>query len=549
MANARQQKPAGAWNAHVNVTAAYFEPNAHGDVPALVRVEATALDGSWCSAADLPVERLTTAALRKTFPRLRFVGTRQTDLGEDVRAQLYRDLDNGSIRGGYVFNKLGAVELPSGSTVFVRGNKVIGEVGRPYILSDEVARYHLREDDAHLPTLVRLLSTVQLPALLALAFTLLASVRSLLVDAGISLQAVLLLEGKQGLGKTTLAERIAAVYERTDAKRPAGVLQLGSTFASMRDALLEFRDAAVVIDDLCLSASKATQRSSLETAARVMRMATGDIPLAKKANGKTLELYAQAMAVVTAEYTFDNMSGLTRCITVPISKQLHLPDALTPDLCGAAVARFSRWIADHHEGFIERMRQAARGEAIPADFDQRIRTNYSILSAVWDEFLLSLQPAELDKETAQLLRQRFTEALEQALTEHATLIEGLRANAKRGNLAYVIIGALESDVLRPGKKVLKDNDSRLERYQDRGCLWLKGRDLGVDPEVLLQAVRAQPGYHNATRNGIARELKDVGALILQRNGQHTTNLVKLWDGGPWGYRLNPDALEDEVKEF
>lgn len=84
---------------------------------------------------------------------------------------------------------------------------------------------------------------------------------------------------------------------------------------------------------------------------------------------------------------------------------------------------------------------------------------------------------------------------------------------------------------------------------EHGCLWLKGRDLGVDPEVLLQVVRAQPGYHDYTRNKIALELKDLGAVVLHRNGRHTSNIVKLWDHGPWGYRIRVDVLRDEMKEF
>ena len=52
-----------------------------------------------------------------------------------------------------------------------------------------------------------------------------------------------------------------------------------------------------------------------------------------------------------------------------------------------------------------------------------------------------------------------------------------------------------------------------------------------------------------TRNKMALELNDLGAIVLQSNGKHSSNMVKLWDGGPWGYRLLLDVLEDEVKEF
>lgn len=546
MASKNEKQPC---NAQLTVTVAYFDPSNRTEQLAVIRIDARSLDGKWSAQADIPMEKLTPATLKTAFPLLRLTGARWSGLIDALIDQLYSGLADGTVHAGYLFTEMGWAHLPDGGLVRVCGNKVIGKVDRPYTLSPEINRYHLLDTSLPVAAMVSVLLTVQFPALMVIAFVLLASVRSLLIEAGIEFQGVMLLEGKQGLGKTTVATRAGAVYENADTKHVAGVVQLGSTFASVRDALSTFRDAAVLVDDLCLSASVSTQRSSLDTAAKIMRMATGTIPLTKKHGDETEENYAQALAIVTAEYTFGNMSDLTRCITVPVKEQLRLPDALTPELTGAAVRHFSAWVAEHHEAFVGRMKTATRGDVVPKKFDQRIRTNYSILLAIMEEFLLSLQPLEVDNEFSKLLSDHFRKALDTALAEHANLIDDLRADVPRGNIAYVILGAIANKALRPGKRILKDNDERLARYQKRGCLRLKGKDIGVDPEVLLQLVRTQPGYHNATRNGVARELKDIGALVLQRNGQHTTNLVKLWNDGPWGYRIHLDVLEDEVEEF
>ena len=538
-----------ACNASLGVTAAYFDPADHMDQPKLICVEAQAGDGTWCKAANISSDPITPAALKRAFPRLRLAGVTWDNIIGEIMDKLFRGLDEGTIRAGYVLSNLGMTDLPNGNLIAVRGGEVIGEVGKAHIIKGEAACYRLRGNAAAISMLVPLLMIVQSPVLITLAYTLLASVRSILVEAGISLQAVLLLEGKQGLGKTTIATRVGAVYQNVETKRDAGVIQLGSTFASVRDALLRFKDSVVVIDDLCLSASSEAQRNSLDIAARVMRMATGTIPITKKRGNTTVELYAQAMAIITAEYTFPNLSDMTRCIIAPVKDQMHLPDALTADLCAAAVRHFSKWVIEHRAAFVERMKIAARGDCIAASFDQRIRTNYGILLAVWDEFQISLQPLGVDDKVVQQLHNRFEEALDTALNELAVLIEKVRANEKRGNLAYIILGLLKEGALKPGKKTLTDNDERKERYQKRGCLRLKRRNIGVNPEVLLQLVRAQPGYHDYTRNKMALELKDLGALVLQSNGKHASNMVKLWDGGPWGYRLLLGVLEDEAKEF
>lgn len=453
-----------ALNARLTITTAFFDPETMENTPAVIRIDAASLDGSWSGEADVRLDQVSVSTLRKAFPLLRIVGQRKSDIVADLFEQLYRGLTNGSIRAGYIFREMGMVTLPDGKTVAIRGGEVIGDVGKPYIIANEIRRYRLFGNGTAFSALLPLLLTVQLPTLMVLAFTLLASIRSILVDGGIALQAVLLLEGQQGLGKTTVATRVGAVYENAETKRTAGVMQLGSTFASVRDTLLTFRDAAIVIDDLCLSASAATQRSSLDTAAKIVRMATGTIPLTKKRGDETEESYSQAMAIITAEYTFPNMSDLTRCIVVPVRKQLRLPDILTPDMAGDAVRHFSTWVIEHREEVIERIKAAARGDLVHSSFDQRIRTNYGILTAVWNEFLLSLQ---VDDAVRQRLQERFMKAVGNSLLEHAELIEKLRADVKRGNIAYIVLGALETKALKPGKREIKDNDGRMARYGAR----------------------------------------------------------------------------------
>ena len=195
---------------------------------------------------------------------------------------------------------------------------------------------------------------------------------------------------------------------------------------------------------------------------------------------------------------------------------------------------------DHHEEFTDRVKNHDNASLVPDTFDQRIRTNWAALSAVWYEFMRALGGAGVDFPTQKALYGRFLNALKDSLETHRQMIEKLGENEKRGNLSYIIKSLLEGKTIKP-----KDKD----KFEKRNCLWMKNGDLGIEPELLLQLVRAQPGYHNATKYSVTSELKDIGALVINRNGQNTTTMVKLWKGGPWGYRIRMNVIMDTVEKY
>ena len=264
----------------------------------------------------------------------------------------------------YYLDRPGAVRFPDGHVCFIRGSELIGVCNRPILIAPELNDIRLLGTAQTDPLLQLPPLLLQSPpqVLLVLAFVVFSSIRSVLVESGLDPQAVLYIVGKQGLGKTTLAQRMAGIYERSG--RPVGVIQAGATHAAVNTAMVSLRDQAVVIDDLCLSASRDTARRRIDLASKLIRQGTGTIPISKMEGNKSVELPCESSLIFTAEFTLENLSDLSRCIIVPVQKQLNIPDELTPMLIGDAIRFYSKWFCDHLEQELTHFQQAVHNRKI-----------------------------------------------------------------------------------------------------------------------------------------------------------------------------------------
>ena len=158
------------WNAELEILTAYYRSGSQEDNPDVVCVKANAIDESWRQTEYIPASELTTKKLQQLFPRLYYHGRGKTDIGGIVRSQLYQGLDNGTVRKGFLFDELGSNTLPDRKTVFIRGDEIIGDIDRPYFLTEDTNRYHLLGEKNSVGNLISLLLTAPVQVLLMLAF-------------------------------------------------------------------------------------------------------------------------------------------------------------------------------------------------------------------------------------------------------------------------------------------------------------------------------------------------------------------------------------------
>jgi len=530
-------------NASVSIEAVYSSP-AQGlyGAPEWVELRVrTVASPHWEKTVHLPFSKLNMHHLMKECSFLQIY--EHQDWDRSLMDALQRGLFNGAIKRGYYLEQSGATYFADGSIAFLRGQELIGiPEGTPYLLGPQISDNALAGNSTTNPRdLIDMMLRAPLQVLLILAYVILTSVRSLVLDHGINYQAVLYIVGGQGLGKTTLASRIAAIYRRVSDNKTAGFIQAGSSGSATGELLVDFRDQPVIVDDLCLSASREVARKRRDLGATLIRLGAGEIPIEKKQGHKNKVHRCTAGLILTAEFSLENMSDLTRCLFIPLDKPLRLSPDWTPERIGDAVRAYSHWFC---ENIVVQLRNLdiMLDSPLYSDMEQRMRTNYICLKWAFTSLLTYLNSLGSNYAASSTLENKMEKSLTLALTAHEQHRQALLSRVPKGNLAWVILEGYRKGGFHLAKKLDK-------LYKRDGIEW--NRDLCLRPEALIRFVRLQPGYQDWSRNKITRKLKDWGALVLQEEKCDSVHLKKAEKGisYPRVYRIRLDVLKDHEKIY
>lgn len=527
-------------NADIQFLTAYYKPGSGADsMPEFVKVGIKGPSPkSWGGEHLLPVNKLTIKNLQTHFPFLD-MGMSDRKANRFLMQQLEEAIRRGDAPRGYCFHELGSVVCPDGSLHFLRGDILYPDIGTcPYMVIPEIAGMELAGDGTSSAQLIRsVLWALPPQALLVVAYTVLSSVRSLVVTRGVDLQAVMYVTGQSGIGKSRLVKRISNIYWDKEDGKPVGIIELSSTDAALDTLLHTMRDMPVMAEDMCLSTGWGTARKRKEQGARLIRKGTSEVATTKKKGNHTVKLYCNAGILLTAEFTMEAESDLNRCIMVPITEHLKLPDDMNPQLMGDAIRLYSEWIAANNEVELGCLKADLNAGDWGQGLEPRVRTNYLCLRWAFRSLVAALDLDGAAPTDSKALSDKMDVALDIALDAHMKMIKALREKVPRGNLAYIISEGHEEGGFKLAKKL-----KNLNKHD--GILW-QG-DLCLRPEALYRFVRMQPGYQNYSSRRIVQELKDIGALVLQEEGTATVHLEK---SRPRVYRIRLDVLKKSAKNY
>lgn len=443
---------------------------------------------------------------------------------------------------GYYFDKSGLVRLPNGN-VFVLGDKLIGTCDRPYILQD--SRFHLREGYDNALTVLPSQLIKEPKSLLVMAFIAATAMRTSIVESDVDYQAALYVIGDQGLGKTTLARRMAGFVTNEKGDREALLFDAGSTLAALHDAMNAACNLPIIVDDLCITTSHRSEEHRRELGAQLVREATNAATFTKKlSRSSTVELDCNAGMILTAEFSLEAASDVTRCVMLPVTHPLHLPDALTPKLVGSALLDMLDWFRKKHDKAISVLLHSLNTPNLGDQKHQkRVLTNMAVPKWAFNCFLQAAQEKGVPFETLHKLSTLFHEEMEASLTAQDAQLAKIAAEKKSGNIAYIILGCLENECFNLCEK-------KHHLHKSDGIIW-KGRDLCIKGQALEHHVRRQNGYGSYTIHKIVSELKDLNALCINEDGAMTIRLGKDKHGLnlPRVYRIRLDVLEEGQEKY
>lgn len=447
---------------------------------------------------------------------------------------------------GFYFNDNGVCKLPDGTFCAVEGDEVINLTKTDYLINPEVAALCVLQVKSTMVSYLPIMMGLPNAALVTMAFILFSLVRSTVIDAGIDFQGVLYIAGPQGVGKTSLARRIAGFVFRCDDTqvRPALFFDSSSTLSAIRDAMANNRDLPIIVDDLCMSASQSTERKRLELAAQIVREAANAAEIVKKApGGREVHLRCLASVLLTAEFTLDNLSDLTRCIIAPVLEPLKLSDDFDANFISSLARTFLEYFLKNAENLlVELCNDIASQESIPAleECDQeRVRTN--LLTLRW-AFKIMLHALDLTSDQYDRLLAHFDNALHESVSMLNDQIRRLKADVAEGNIAYILLCGYRNNCF----KLLK-NQSKLEKIYKKDGVIFEG-DLCLRSASLESFVRRQNGYQKYNLGKIVNELLDYGALCIQEEGTKQVKLTKK-KGVPRVYRIKISVLEEKSELY
>ena len=156
---------------------------------------------TWDKQIVLPLEQICAAQFQKICPFLRIPGSRKEvqRFNEELMAKLERELAAGIIERGYYLEQSGVIDFPDGMIQFLAGSELIpNHCNRRYLPAPHLGNIRLvGEGTTSLQEMEWALVEAPAQALLTLAYVLLTSVRSMVIDQGIDFQAVLYILGGQ----------------------------------------------------------------------------------------------------------------------------------------------------------------------------------------------------------------------------------------------------------------------------------------------------------------------------------------------------------------
>lgn len=421
-----------------------------------------------------------------------------------------------SEKPGIFLTRTGWQRLPSGTVIFAAGSEIIGDPLEDILLEQPASSISLpltMEPIRNAPQkllAILLLEPVAYPAVWT--FSLTTSMLSFLSQADVHFQAVEYLIGPYGTGKSTIVERLFAIYDQAEKPGQTALMyDAGSTAPALRESLATFQDIPIVLDDFCTSGDQETVRLRRRTTAKILRIAANKTTQTKGTGTTHENLNTVAGLAVTAELGLDSESEWSRFFPVSLKHGMKPLPPETRNLAADVLRHFLFWVAPQYDSLQGEFRREYQKifETIMA---KHPRTSTALFVLTWIAHLFCRfcqNQCSLTEQTAEELCDVFCSAIQASVRFQLQQTKLLAAQTPKETIPQLLVRGIEDGSLPLCTKVKHLSAHAGLKSNGKVYLW---------PNAVLQLISSQNGYQNYTKLKISKELKNSGILFQEYDG-------------------------------
>lgn len=203
----------------------------------------------------------------------------------------------------------------------------------------------------------------------ASSYTVFSHLRSVWPMVDLPFASTLFVVGKSGTGKSTLAKNFCQLYDTSrngggdNVSEESGIADYYDAFSSpsfIGDILPDVRDRVVLYDDICKSTSTEDRQTRLHNAVLLMRRVANESLVGKKLGCKNVTIPCRAGLVITAEILPQELSEITRCTLIHVTKERIGGTAEDRKLASGMLRAYLDWFAGNFDSELANLRQVKK---------------------------------------------------------------------------------------------------------------------------------------------------------------------------------------------
>lgn len=343
--------------------------------------------------------------------------------------------------------------------------------------------------------------------------------KSIMHKIGIDHDCVIYLVGETGTGKSDLARRFCDYIPDLNQ-----VYTLDSSRKALKMKLAKFRDATIVIDDLCKTTSKGMYDKRLQTVSEIIQSASDAAPAILDVDCEAD--FRKIHLVVTAEEKPKNLSTINRCLLIKLDDKLptslwnYIGEIANRNYIRYTVWNFVQRIMDNYDSDLQKIKADYGGEIRKAftekDQNARINSTLCLQMTVKNAAVRFMSQLKLPNDIVTKLDKKLSECIEFAVAYTGNELQQRKAQ----NDHMECLRDFVDELLTISADDIKKSERKYVNGEGKGMLLTSGY-WSFDPKRICARINEEYGIDRMNPVKLGKELRYYGLIYVNGEGKNS----------------------------